>query len=80
MAAIAVGVINEYEPEVSCYAGMMEARKGWDIKSVIAVLCKHLKLSFNVNVKPEHFRLSKFNKTEDNCVRLFLEFIWELLS
>ncbi|XP_021925044.1 uncharacterized protein LOC110832394 isoform X4 [Zootermopsis nevadensis] len=39
-----------------------------DIKSVIALLCKHVKLSFNVNVKPEHFRLSKFNKTEDSCV------------
>jgi len=41
-----------------------------DIKSVIALLCKHLKLSLNLHAKPEHFRLSKFNKTEDNCVSL----------
>ena len=39
-----------------------------DVKSVIALLCKHLKLSFNVNIRPEHFRLAKFDKTEDNVV------------
>lgn len=39
-----------------------------DIKSVIALLCKHLKLLYNVNVKPEHFRLSKFNKTKESSV------------
>jgi hypothetical protein len=45
-------------------------RKMSDIKSVIALLCKHLKLLFNVNVKPEHFRLSKFSNTEESCVSL----------
>ncbi|XP_069689726.1 tubulin epsilon and delta complex protein 1-like isoform X2 [Periplaneta americana] len=39
-----------------------------NIKSVISLLCRHLNISFNLDVKPEHFRLSKFNKTENNCV------------
>lgn len=41
-----------------------------DVKSVIALLCKHIKLLYNVNVKSEHFRLSKFSNTEESCVRL----------
>ena len=39
-----------------------------NIKSVIALLCKHLELPFDLNVKPEHFGLLKFNKTEHNCI------------
>jgi hypothetical protein len=41
-----------------------------DVKSVIALLCKHIKLLYNVNVKSEHFRLSKFSNTEESCVSL----------
>lgn len=32
-----------------------------DIKSVLSLLCQHLNLSVNVTMKPEHFRLAKFN-------------------
>ncbi|PSN50767.1 hypothetical protein C0J52_05963 [Blattella germanica] len=49
-----------------------------DVKSVIALLCKHLKLSFNVNIRPEHFRLSKFDKTEDNSVCQMWEILYKI--
>ncbi|PNF21617.1 hypothetical protein B7P43_G12573 [Cryptotermes secundus] len=49
-----------------------------DIKSVIGLLCKHLKLLFNVNVKPEHFRLSKFNNNEESCVCQMWEILYKM--
>ncbi|KAK2575105.1 hypothetical protein KPH14_008831 [Odynerus spinipes] len=33
-----------------------------DIKNVLELLCKHLNLSIKVAIKPEYFRLSKYNK------------------
>lgn len=47
-----------------------------DVKNVISVLCKHLNFLFNIELKPEYFRLAKFNKSEDNIVPIF----WNLLS
>lgn len=39
-----------------------------EVKNVIGLLCKHLNYLFNLEMKPEHFRLAKFNKTDDNVV------------
>ncbi|XP_078039675.1 uncharacterized protein LOC144471476 isoform X2 [Augochlora pura] len=47
-----------------------------DIKSVLSLLCQHLKLSVNVFIKPEYFRLAKFNDNAENVVKAF----WEALN
>lgn len=44
-----------------------------DIKTAIAVLCKLLNRIYLTNLKPEHFRLAKFNKNEENVVSDFLK-------
>ncbi|KAJ9591545.1 hypothetical protein L9F63_001899 [Diploptera punctata] len=51
-----------------------------DIKSVISLLCKHLKFSFNVNIRPEHFRLAKFDKTEESAVVQMWELLYKICS
>lgn len=47
-----------------------------EVKNVIGLLCKHLNVLFHMELKPEHFRLAKFNKTEEGtvsfCFILFL--------
>ncbi|XP_030764018.1 uncharacterized protein LOC115888421 isoform X2 [Sitophilus oryzae] len=45
-----------------------------DIKNVIGKLCKLLNLIYQTNLKPEYFRLSKFNKTDEN-----VSVLWNLL-
>ncbi|KAF2901761.1 hypothetical protein ILUMI_04419 [Ignelater luminosus] len=47
-----------------------------DIKITISNLCKHLNLIFDMKMKPEMFRLAKFNKSDDDIVKTF----WILLS
>ncbi|XP_033331469.2 uncharacterized protein LOC117223340 [Megalopta genalis] len=47
-----------------------------DIKSVLSLLCQHLKLSVNVIMKPEYFRLAKFNDCAENVIKAF----WEVLN
>ncbi|XP_076281448.1 tubulin epsilon and delta complex protein 1 isoform X1 [Lasioglossum baleicum] len=47
-----------------------------DIKSVLSLLCQHLKLSINVTMKPEYFRLAKFDDTPENVGETF----WEALN
>lgn len=42
-----------------------------DIKTTIAVLCKLLNRIYHTSLKPEHFRLAKFDKNEENVVRDF---------
>lgn len=37
-----------------------------DIKTIISNLCKHLNLVFDMKIKPEMFRLAKFNKSDDD--------------
>lgn len=44
------------------------AREMSDIKSVLSLLCQHLNSSINVMMKPEYFRLAKFNGTAENVV------------
>ncbi|KAJ8928960.1 hypothetical protein NQ314_018412 [Rhamnusium bicolor] len=39
-----------------------------EIKNVIGLLCKQLNLLHNTNIKPEHFRLAKFDMNEDNVL------------
>ncbi|CAG9766382.1 unnamed protein product [Ceutorhynchus assimilis] len=41
-----------------------------EIKNTIGLLCKLLNLIYDTNIKPEHFRLSKFNKTDENVVSI----------
>ncbi|XP_076381137.1 uncharacterized protein LOC143260193 isoform X2 [Megalopta genalis] len=47
-----------------------------DIKSVLSFLCQHFKLSVNVFIKPEYFRLAKFNDCAENVVMVF----WVVLN
>ncbi|XP_024946603.1 tubulin epsilon and delta complex protein 1 isoform X2 [Cephus cinctus] len=49
-----------------------------DIKTVIALLCKHLDTAANVALKPEHFRLSKFDKKSDDTVRALWNALYTL--
>lgn len=39
-----------------------------DIKSVLSLLCQHLNSSIKVMMKPEYFRLGKFNDVVDENV------------
>ncbi|KOX78246.1 hypothetical protein WN51_09605 [Melipona quadrifasciata] len=47
-----------------------------DIKSVLCLLCQHLNLSINIMMKPEYFRLAKFNTMAENVVDAF----WKALN
>ncbi|KOC70606.1 hypothetical protein WH47_03622 [Habropoda laboriosa] len=47
-----------------------------DIKSVLSLLCQHLNASINVTMKPEYFRLAKFNSTAENVREVF----WKALN
>ncbi|XP_017891905.1 uncharacterized protein LOC108632095 [Ceratina calcarata] len=47
-----------------------------DIKSVLTLLCQHINLSINVSIKPEHFRLAKFNTASENVSDEF----WKVLN
>ncbi|CAL7943115.1 unnamed protein product [Xylocopa violacea] len=47
-----------------------------DIKSVLSLLCQHFNLSINVAMKPEYFRLAKFNSTDENVSGAF----WKTLN
>ncbi|KAF3429795.1 hypothetical protein E2986_01478 [Frieseomelitta varia] len=47
-----------------------------DIKSVLCLLCQHLNLSINVMMKPEYFRLAKFNSMAENVADAF----WKALN
>ncbi|KAG7199321.1 hypothetical protein KM043_018170 [Ampulex compressa] len=47
-----------------------------DIKSVLILLCKHLKLSVNVDFKPEYFRLAKLNDSAEYVK----EVLWSALK
>lgn len=42
-----------------------------EIKGAILILCKHLSLLFDINFKPEYFRLAKYNKSTDNVVSIY---------
>ncbi|XP_043258928.1 uncharacterized protein LOC122401063 [Colletes gigas] len=42
-----------------------------DIRSVLSLLCQHLNLSIHVTMKPEYFRLAKFNGTAENVTKTF---------
>lgn len=42
-----------------------------EVKKVIGLLCKHLNTLFHLDLKPEHFRLAKFNKIDENVVSFF---------
>ncbi|OAD60600.1 hypothetical protein WN48_05117 [Eufriesea mexicana] len=48
-----------------------------DIKSVLSLLCQHLNLSINVAMKPEYFRLGKFNDAVDENVTIMF---WKALN
>lgn len=39
-----------------------------DIKAVIQLLCQHLNILLKVNLKPENFRLAKFNNNNTQTV------------
>jgi len=45
----------------------LEALDMTEIKYVIKILCEHLNLLFALNLKPEQFRLAKFNKSDENA-------------
>ncbi|CAK9832262.1 hypothetical protein ANTRET_LOCUS9115 [Anthophora retusa] len=47
-----------------------------DIKSVLSLLCQVLNASINVTMKPEYFRLVKFNDTTENVREMF----WKALN
>ncbi|KZC07440.1 PREDICTED: uncharacterized protein C14orf80 homolog [Dufourea novaeangliae] len=47
-----------------------------DIKSVLSLLCQHLSLSVDLWMKPEYFRLAKFNNTAENVTTTF----WKTLN
>ncbi|XP_003706987.1 uncharacterized protein LOC100874906 [Megachile rotundata] len=47
-----------------------------DIKSVLSLLCQHVNLSTNVLMKPEYFRLAKFNNPAENIAQEF----WKILN
>ncbi|KAF5304933.1 hypothetical protein FQR65_LT00817 [Abscondita terminalis] len=51
-----------------------------EVKIIVSVLCKHLNLLFQVNFKPEFFRLAKFNKNDDNVVCTFWVLLGRLLD
>lgn len=40
-----------------------------DIKAVINLLCQHLNILLKVNLKPENFRLAKFNNNEKETIQ-----------
>lgn len=40
-----------------------------DIKAVIQLLCQHLNSLLNVNLKPDNFRLSKFNNNDKDTIQ-----------
>lgn len=40
-----------------------------DIKAVIQLLCQHLNILLKVNLKPDNFRLAKFNKNDKETVQ-----------
>lgn len=39
-----------------------------EIKNTIAILCKLINLLYETSLKPEHFRLAKFDQNEENTV------------
>lgn len=41
-----------------------------EIKNTIGLLCKLVNLIYKTDLKPEHFRLAKFNKTDENIVSI----------
>ncbi|KAJ8924520.1 hypothetical protein NQ315_007318 [Exocentrus adspersus] len=47
-----------------------------EIKHVIGLLCKQLNMILDLNLKPEHFRLAKFDKNDENVIPL----LWTTLS
>ncbi|XP_076752319.1 uncharacterized protein LOC143424244 isoform X2 [Xylocopa sonorina] len=47
-----------------------------DIKNVLSLLCQHLNISINIVMKPEYFRLAKFNSTDENVNGVF----WKALN
>ncbi|XP_053979368.1 tubulin epsilon and delta complex protein 1-like [Hylaeus volcanicus] len=49
-----------------------------DIKSILVLLCQHLNLSINVAMKPEYFRLAKFNNTAENVTETFWKTLYAL--
>ncbi|XP_046735895.1 uncharacterized protein LOC124405225 [Diprion similis] len=51
-----------------------------DIKFVIALLCKDLRQAVDATLKPEHFRLSKFNEDTDNTVIELWKILYQLSS
>ena len=44
------------------------------VKNVIGILCKHLNLLLETNLKAEQFRLAKFNKNNNNLVNILTFF------
>ncbi|KAF7284392.1 uncharacterized protein LOC143201068 [Rhynchophorus ferrugineus] len=51
-----------------------------EIKNTIGILCKVLNLVYKVNLKPEHFRLAKFNKNDENVVEVLWNVIFKILN
>ena len=51
-----------------------------DIKSVLSLLCQHLNLSANVTMKPEHFRLAKFNGAAEIVVSVLRAILHNLYT
>ncbi|XP_050306153.1 uncharacterized protein LOC126743209 isoform X2 [Anthonomus grandis grandis] len=51
-----------------------------EIKNTIGLLCKILNVVYSSNLKPEHFRLAKFNKTEDNVASTFMTALTKIVN
>lgn len=50
----------------------MDVRRMLDVKFVTPLLCKHHKLPFNLNIKPEHVRHKNSIRLKENVRLLFL--------
>lgn len=53
---------------------------GSEIKNTISLLCKLLNLLYKTNLKPEYFRLAKFNKRDENVVPVLWNLIHKVLN